>query len=102
MKRLTFSTADTEPEANDKSVWAHFYRKHDFKNIFESYTAWGPTSMEIHCVLTPKKKKLIVKSMYYTQFGGADLDEKRKAPRDQLETLCTVFKLPIKPIRKGK
>ena len=100
MKTLVFKTDDPIPSIGDTSLYAKFYRKHDFINIFDSYLAWGPTHMEIHCHTTPKGRKLIVDSMYYLAFGSTKLTEKEKAPRDQVETLCNVFKLPIKPLKK--
>ena len=96
MKYITYTTDDPEFTEDDDSIEAKFYRKHNFKEIFDSYLSWGPLSIEIHCHLTPAKKKLIVDSMYYTKFGIQELDKKKKAPRDHVEMLCEVFDLSIK------
>ena len=99
MKHLIFATDKEKPSEDDNSSYGKFYRKHDFSEIFESHLAWGPNNLEIHCHLSPAGRKLIVDKMYYLVFEDGEL-VKEKGSRENLEMLCTVFKLPIKP--KGK
>lgn len=102
MKHLIYRTNDPEPENEDTSTHAKLYRKYDLKNAFESYIAWGPNYLELHCHTTPARRKLIVDSMYYLHYHNDEVVKKEKAPRDHVEMLCNVFDIPIKPRKKGK
>ena len=96
MTKIIFSTDKSEPKANSRSLYAKIYKKYNFKNIFESYLAWGPNRLELHCHVIKPNTTLIVDSMYYTEIDGLILKEPQKAPHDHLELLCSVFKLTIK------
>lgn len=100
--KLIYNTYSAVPNKDDTTPYAKFYRKHNFREIFDSYMCWGPSSMELHCHSTPAGKKLIVDSMYYTHYKRSVLDKKEEAPRSHLELLCEVFNLPIKPLKNGK
>ena len=97
MKKLIYSTNIPPPENDEDSLYAKFYKKHDFKNIFDSYLAWGPTILEFHCHVTPGGRKLIVNSMYYIHEKS-----KEKAPFENLEVTCDVFGLTCKRHKNTK
>lgn len=101
-KHLIFSTNKEPPEEDDDSLYAKFYRKHNFGEIFISYETWGPVKIEVHGYLTPSNRKFIAESMYYLNKPGDSRGEHEKAQREHLETLCDVFKLPLKPRKKDK
>ncbi len=99
---LTFSTNKEAPTEDDTTAYAKFYRKHNFKEIFESYESWGPLKIEIYGYLSPAGRTFTAESMYYLNIKGGVRPEHEKAPRDHLELLCKIFDLPIKPRKKNK
>jgi len=94
--KLIFSTNKEAPKKREISWYAHFYKKHNFKSVFDSNISWGPLSLEIHCNVNPFLGKLTVESGYYLSIDGEELPEKELMEKDNLEMLCNVFDLTLK------